>query len=156
MFGIRFWFKFLTGFWHLVQLGSLLSIKLILERSLASPYSKIQSSLYHTTLVFAGNLVFKLECLADLSDSRALYRSLRLRTFSHTAWIAVWDYTYLTRSEPSELGFMSFSIQKFISGIFIPNWSEIFIFVFGPVWSWISLFSVLLRTLSHFIKLLRL
>ena len=48
MFGIRFWFKFLTGFWHLVQLGSLLSIKLILERSLTSPYSKIRLSHYHT------------------------------------------------------------------------------------------------------------
>ena len=94
MFGIRFWFKFLTGFWHLVQLGSLLSIKLILERSLASPYSKIQSSLYHTTrreFSFLKSNVYRICPIQGRSTGHS-------GTFSHTAWIAVWDYTYLMRT----------------------------------------------------------
>ena len=97
MFGIRFWFKFLTGFWHLVQLGSLLSIKLILEGSLTSPYSKIQSSLYHVN----GQSITGVDRFKDPGSGlrtrlkRGL-TALRLRTYSHAEQIAVWYHIYLT------------------------------------------------------------
>ena len=34
----------------------------------------------------------------------------------------MWDYTYLSRSEPSEWGFINFSISKFISGMTFSLW----------------------------------